>query len=276
MKKLKNKFKEILDLIMFTIFIVNIVPSALAFDGKNIEEANNQRRTYITSEYSVNMENEIIEEEPEKPGEETKPEEEEPEKPGEETKPDEEEPEKPGEETKPDEEEQEKPGEETKPDEEEPEKPGEETKPEEPEEPGKEPEEPEEPGKEPGKEPGEETKPDEEEPSKEPEEPDVEEPEPEKPSKDMNPKEPGEDEEQDEPAEEVKIENPGQLSERFNEIIPDKAPNNFTPEQVEEDTYEIPKTGDKNSILLDIAIVLTFVTGTTMAILSINKRKKQK
>ena len=92
----------------------------------------------------------------------------------------------------------------------------------------------------------------------------------------MNPKEPVEDEEQAEPAEEVKIENPGQLSERFNEIIPDRAPNNFTPEQVEEDTYEIPKTGDKNSILLDIAIVLTFVTGTTMAILSINKRKKQK
>ena len=159
--------------------------------------------------------------------------------------------ENPGEETKPDEGEEEDPSEETKPDEgeeEKPSKPNDEEKPQEPDEGEKE-------------DPGEETKPDEF----------------------------GTDKEPDEPIEIAKIDEqelrihekkPAQLPEmpeKNDEVIPQQEPNNITLERVNNNnTYEIPRTGDKNSTLLDIAMTLTIMSATLIAILSICKRKKQK
>ena len=71
-----------------------------------------------------------------------------------------------------------------------------------------------------------------------------------------------------------------QITEQNKEILDKEtlkqAPNNFTPEQANTITYEIPKTGDKDSIMLDIAMVIATMSLTAIAMLSTYKRKKQK
>ena len=299
MKKLKNKFEKIVSLIMFISLIINIIPNAMASEVKYIEEAYVQRSISISEYDALNIKNEIGNSEEENPGEETKPDEGEEEDPSEETKPDEGEEEDPSEETKPDEGEEEKPskpndeekpqepgegekedpGEETKPDEGEEEDPSEETKPDEGEEekPSKpnDEEKPQEPDEGEKDDPDEETKPDEGEK--------------EDPGEDTKPDEFGTDKEPDEPVEIAKIDEqelrihekkPAQLPEmpeKNDEVIPQQEPNNITLERVNNNnTYEIPRTGDKNSTLLDIAMTLTIMSATLIAILSICKRKKQK
>ena len=251
MKKLKNKFEKIVSLIMFISLIINIIPNAMASEVKYIEEAYVQRSISISEYDALNIKNEIGNSEEENPGEETKPDEGEEEDPSEETKPDEGEEEDPSEETKPDEGEEEKPS-----------KPNDEEKPQEPDEGEKD-------------DPDEETKPDEGEK--------------EDPGEDTKPDEFGTDKEPDEPVEIAKIDEqelrihekkPAQLPEmpeKNDEVIPQQEPNNITLERVNNNnTYEIPRTGDKNSTLLDIAMTLTIMSATLIAILSICKRKKQK
>ena len=285
MKKLKNKFEKIVSLIMFISLIINIIPNAMASEVKYIEEAYVQRSISISEYDALNIKNEIGNIEEENPGEETKPDEGEEEDPSEETKPDEgeeEKPSKPNDEEKPqepDEGEKEEPGEETKPDEGEEEDPSEETKPDEGEEekPSKpnDEEKPQEPDEGEKEDLGEETKPDEGEK--------------EDPGEETKPDEFGTDKEPDEPIEIAKIDEqelrihekkPAQLPEKpekNDEVIPQQEPNNITLERVNNNnTYEIPRTGDKNSTLLDIAMTLTIMSATLIAILSICKRKKQK
>ena len=137
--------------------------------------------------------------------------------------------------------------------------------------------------------PGEETKPDEGEKEDPGEETKPDEGEKEDPGEETKPDEFGTDKEPDEPIEIAKIDEqelrihekkPAQLPEmpeKNDEVIPQQEPNNITLERVNNNnTYEIPRTGDKNSTLLDIAMTLTIMSATLIAILSICKRKKQK
>src|SRR5699024_4863853 len=137
--------------------------------------------------------------------------------------------------------------------------------------------------------PGEETKPDEGEEEDPSQETKPDEGEKEDPGEETKPDEFGTDKEPDEPVEIAKIDEqelrihekkPAQLPEmpeKNDEVIPQQEPNNITLERVNNNnTYEIPRTGDKNSTLLDIAMTLTIMSATLIAILSICKRKKQK
>ena len=67
-----------------------------------------------------------------------------------------------------------------------------------------------------------------------------------------------------------------QNEEILNEETLKQATNNSTPEQVNKITYKIPKTGDKDSMMLNIAIVIATMSLTAITMLSTYERKKQK
>ena len=240
------------------------------------------------------------------PDEEVKPgkpdgEEEEPETPDEEEKPQEPDGDKDDSETTPDEEEKpQEPGGDTG----DSETPDEEEKPEKPDgdkDDSETPDEEEKPGKPGGDKDDSETTPDEEE---KPQKPDGDKDDSETPDEEEKPQEP--DEGQNVPAEEKKDEvnfdesksgnvtgvketnesnneTPkvqSQVTEQNEEILNEEtlkqATNNSTPEQVNKITYKIPKTGDKDSMMLNIAIVIATMSLTAITMLSTYERKKQK
>ena len=308
MKKLKNELKKIMAFVMFATFVVTMFPTTTALAVEVTDEVNYTQRSIDTTEDESGETEEELggEEEPETPDEEEKPGEPDGNKdddgtPDEEVKPgkpdgEEEEPETPDEEEKPQEPDGDKDDSETTPDEEEkPQEPGEDTG------DSETPDEEEKPGKPGGDTDDSETTPDEEE---KPQKPDGDTDDSETPDEEEKPQEP--DEGQNVPAEEKKDEvnfdesksgnvtgvketnesnneTPkvqSQVTEQNEEILNEEtlkqATNNSTPEQVNKITYKIPKTGDKDSMMLNIAIVIATMSLTAITMLSTYERKKQK
>ena len=250
MKKLKNELKKIMAFVMFATFVVTMFPTTTALAVEVTDEVNYTQRSIDTTEDESGETEEELggEEEPETPDEEEKPGEPDGNKDDDGT---------PDEEVKP-----------GKPDgeEEEPETPDEEEKPQEPD----------------GDKDDSETTPDEEEKPQEPDEGQNVPAEEKKDEVNFDESKSGnvtgvkETNESNNETPKVQSQVTEQNEEILNEETLKQATNNSTPEQVNKITYKIPKTGDKDSMMLNIAIVIATMSLTAITMLSTYERKKQK